>query len=377
VGPGITAEIRVAHLLVERVDREAWRAYEGVVPRTSDALATWWSERASGRAVLILDALSLREVPWLLEGAQKHGYTVHQARATGAELPADTTPFAKALGYASRSSLQNNGASRTGRLTRATTDATELPWEDCAAQITTAPDWVLWHEWPDTRLHDLGAPGHGLAALAKEAAEKLRSESFWILVHRLTTGRRLIITADHGYAASGHFDEEAGGVKEAPPVSAEPFTRQFLRLFDGAGELPRDQMQKFLRGTGLAPSDFETRGWCREENKAHVITPLPELARAWQGKHRRGMTSDYDQAAFLIGACFDNSGINATDTLSNDNFKPHPALGSLLEWFTTRGVTSEVRNAASRSLTILRSWRAKHEKQVQQMNLFFDDQGAS
>jgi hypothetical protein len=28
------------------------------------------------------------------------------------------------------------------------------------------------------------------------------------------------------------------------------------------------------------------------------------------------MTSDYDQAAFLIGACFENSGINATDTLA-------------------------------------------------------------
>ena len=40
-------------------------------------------------------------------------------------------------------------------------------------------------------------------------------------------------------------------------MTAEPFTRQFLRLFDGVKELPRDQIQKFLRGTGIAPSDFE------------------------------------------------------------------------------------------------------------------------
>lgn len=173
------------------------------------------------------------------------------------------------------------------------------------------------------------------------------------------------------------LDEEIGGVKDPPPVTAEPFTRQFLRLFDGVTELPRDQIQKFLRGTGIAPSDFEMRGWCREEKKVFVLVSPLEIARAWQGKHRRGMTSDYDQAAFLIGACFENSGINASETLANDNFKPHAALASLLEWLCTRGANSETRNAASRARTILRAWRTKNEKQVQQMNLFFGDQGSA
>ncbi|MEO7329179.1 MAG: hypothetical protein ABI193_11415 [Minicystis sp.] len=167
------------------------------------------------------------------------------------------------------------------------------------------------------------------------------------------------------------LDEEAGGVKNPPPATAEPFTRQLLRLFDGVKELPRDQMQKFLRGTGIAPSDFETRGWCSEEKKIYQLTSPLEVARAWQGKHRKGMTSDYDQAAFLIGACFENSGINATETLSNDKFKPHVALGPLLEWFTTRGATSEIRNAASRALTILRSWRARNQAQAQNQEAFF------
>ncbi|MBK8217910.1 MAG: DUF1156 domain-containing protein [Myxococcales bacterium] len=174
------------------------------------------------------------------------------------------------------------------------------------------------------------------------------------------------------------LDEETGGIKDPPPVNAEPFTRQFLRLFAGVKEIPRDQIQKFLRGTGIAPSDFEARGWCSEDKKIYQLTSPLEIARAWQGRHRRGMTSDYDQAAFLIGACFENSGINATDTLANDNFKPHPALGALLEWFSTRGATSEIRNASSRAQTILRSWRAKHESpKQQQMALFFEDQGAA
>jgi hypothetical protein len=41
--------------------------------------------------------------------------------------------------------------------------------------------------------------------LAKEAAQQLTSKDFWHLVQRLTTGRRLVITSDHGYAATGHF----------------------------------------------------------------------------------------------------------------------------------------------------------------------------
>ncbi|MFF5198916.1 hypothetical protein ACFY3B_04830 [Micromonospora parva] len=171
------------------------------------------------------------------------------------------------------------------------------------------------------------------------------------------------------------LDEETGGIKEPPPVTAEPFTRQFLRLFDGVTEMPRDQMQKFLRGTGVAPSDFEARGWCSEDRKTYYVTSPLDIARAWQGRHRRGLISDYDQAAFLIGACFDNSGINVTDTLSNDNFKPHPALDALLGWFSTHGAASEIRNAASRAQTILRSWRSKHEKPFHQMTLFFEDQG--
>ena len=201
------AEIGSADLFLATAGWDLWRAYEMAVPRTADALASWWAERGAGRAVLVLDALSLREVPWLLKCAAERGYTVHQARATGAELPADTTPFAVALGFASRSALQNNGGAGKGRLVGATTDSTDLPWEDCAAQINASQDWLLWHRWPDERLHDLGAPGHGLAALAKEAREKLTSDAFWKLIHTLTTGRRLVITADHGYAASGHFPD--------------------------------------------------------------------------------------------------------------------------------------------------------------------------
>ncbi|WP_348826920.1 hypothetical protein [Halomonas sp. RT37] len=166
------------------------------------------------------------------------------------------------------------------------------------------------------------------------------------------------------------LDEEAGGIKEPPPHNAEPFTRMLLRLFNGINQLPRDQLQKFLRGTGIGPSDFASRGWVYEEKKIfHLTSPL-DLAQGWIGRHRRGMQSDYEQAMFLIGACFEGSGINASETLNNENFKPHPALGAILTWFKTRGADSPTRNAASTAASLYQSWETRNQAQVKQLNLF-------
>lgn len=166
------------------------------------------------------------------------------------------------------------------------------------------------------------------------------------------------------------LDEEAGGIKEAPPHNAEPFTRMLLRLFDGVSHLPRDQMQKYLRGTGSAPSDFVSRGWVHEEKKVfHLTSPL-DLALNWVGRHRRGMQSDYDQAMFLIGACFQGSGINASETLHNENFTPHPALGAILTWFKTHGADSPTRNAATTAASLYHTWESRNQAKVKQLNLF-------
>lgn len=186
---------------------DLWPEYEASVPLTSSALTRWWAERSGGRAVLILDGLSLREVPWLLAGAAEQGLTVHAARPTGAELPADTTPFAKALGFAQRSALDNNGAGGAHKLAGARTECSDVAWTDCAAMIGSEPAWVFWHHWPDSHLHAHDDPGEGLGSFTKEAVEHLTGEGFWKLVSRLAEGRRLVITSDHGYAASGLFPD--------------------------------------------------------------------------------------------------------------------------------------------------------------------------
>ncbi|MEZ6099968.1 MAG: hypothetical protein R3E01_13450 [Pirellulaceae bacterium] len=186
---------------------DLWSHYESVVDRTSQQLVDWWSGRDAGRAVLMLDALSLREAPWILAGAEQRGFTVHASRPTGAELPADTTPFAKALGFGQRSSLGNNGAGGAHKLQGAHTETVDIAWGDCAAMIGSEPDWVFWHHWPDSKLHAHDDPGKGLSSLTAEVVEHLTGDEFWTLVERLAEGRRLIITGDHGYAASGLFTD--------------------------------------------------------------------------------------------------------------------------------------------------------------------------
>lgn len=170
------------------------------------------------------------------------------------------------------------------------------------------------------------------------------------------------------------IDEDANKSSEPPPVTAEPITRQFLRIFDGKTELARDQMQKLMRGSGIAPDEFTSKGWCHEERKVfHLVDPL-DFARDWQGRHKRRLTADLDQALVLIGACYDSSGINAADTLKNDNFKPHPALKGLLDWLSRRGSSQPLRNAASRALTIYNGWEASNKDAVRQLSLFQEDE---
>lgn len=189
---------------------DLWNDFHAHVPHTADRLAAWWQEPFGGKAVLILDGLSLRELPWLRDGATERGFTVHEVSASGSELPAATTEFAKALGFAQRSALENNGAGSSHRLPSARTECSGAPWADIAGLVGTEPRWCFWHTWPDDLVHDLSKPGASNAELARRAAEQLTSEDFWAFVRKLAQGRRLIITSDHGYAAIGPFADTTG-----------------------------------------------------------------------------------------------------------------------------------------------------------------------
>ncbi len=191
---------------------DLWQAFGDTVERTSDRLARWWAEPFSAKAVLILDGLSLRELPWLLQGAKERGFTLREVSANASELPGETNEFARALGFGSRSQLQNNGGGLAHKLQPSSTESVDLPWKDCEGLVSNTPNQVFWHHWPDAKLHDGSGAGQGLDTLTRDAVDQLSSDDFWAFVERLATGRRLVITSDHGYAATGYFPDAHGEV---------------------------------------------------------------------------------------------------------------------------------------------------------------------
>lgn len=168
------------------------------------------------------------------------------------------------------------------------------------------------------------------------------------------------------------MQEDPTSKKEYPPSNAEPFTQQFLRIFNEQDHIARDQIQKFMKGTGMPPSEFLDREWCYEDDKVYHLEHPKKIAQSWYGRHREKMKHDYDQVMFMIGACFEGSGINVQDTLKNERFKPHPATKGLLEWHSRHAGIVEARVAAIRALEIYKGWERQNQDQVQQMSLFFE-----
>ena len=182
-----------------------WNTFFDDVPAASAQLIDWWASGHGGKAVLILDGLSIRELPILLAEAEERGFTTNESDILGSELPAETNSFAKALGFSHRGSLDNNGAGGSHKLSGAYTLSNDLSWKDLADSIPAESKMVVWHEWPDNRVHDYSDQGEGIRKLLPEVVEQLRSDDFWTLVTKLCHGRELVITSDHGYANTGAF----------------------------------------------------------------------------------------------------------------------------------------------------------------------------
>jgi hypothetical protein len=187
---------------------ELWASYPSAAPKTSSQLKKWCAAPAGiGHAILVLDALSLREMPWILGGAQARNIQPFDVRVTGAESPSDTDQFAHALGVPSRSHLAGNGAPGSFNLfpSKAYTDVISVPFEDAVGSIPHEPNVFVWHSWLDDLIHVYKKlPDQ----IYKAASAVFQDDGFWKFVNRLRQGRKLIITSDHGYAVSKLFSSE-------------------------------------------------------------------------------------------------------------------------------------------------------------------------
>lgn len=201
-------ETVISDRLIAESGWNLWADYSKTAPKTAMALSAWWQNISTeGKAVLILDGLSIRELLPLLEGAKNHDVKITNIRVTGAEVPSDTDFFASALGVSSRSKLSNNHAPSgfifSGESTY--TDVINVPFEDCTDSYARFENLFLWHTWPDVLIH---SPNIHPDQVHKTTSAELKSDGFWNFVNRMRQGRRMIITSDHGYAVSRLFSSE-------------------------------------------------------------------------------------------------------------------------------------------------------------------------
>jgi hypothetical protein len=190
------AETVIPDRLLSETAWELWNAFPSSTNKTSNSLIEWTNETgSSGKAVLIIDALSLRELFVIKEAAMERNINLTNIAVTAAECPSSTKEFAEALGIPGRSSIANNGKSKSFKPFGANchTDVYSIAFEDCS--VPTTPNVFIWHSWLDDLIHLTTMPD----VLEKKVSQTLQSDGFWTFIDNLRQGRRLLITSDHGY----------------------------------------------------------------------------------------------------------------------------------------------------------------------------------
>ncbi len=159
------------------------------------------------------------------------------------------------------------------------------------------------------------------------------------------------------------LEDRSGELTIPIPDRAEPPSRLYLRIFRGRSVIPRDELHKTLRGTGFSQTDFEARGWVRDIGKKIYLIPIKERFQYYTapGRNRRYIKSDLDQAHFLIGAAFTNSGVNIAKELELETIPIKKSTDEIIKWYAESGEVEEIRQAAKTASQLVDSWRNRQE----------------
>ena len=159
-----------------------------------------------------------------------------------------------------------------------------------------------------------------------------------------------------------------------PPVSAESTSHLYLRLFKDRPEMIRDELHKTLRGTGFSQGDFESRGWIRAVGKTVYPVPIKERFSYFtaSGRNRKVIRTDLDQAHFLIGAAYPDSGLKIDDELNNPNFRIKKSVDEILKWYAETDRDAANRTAATTAAQLVEHWRVSRSRKPEskQLSLF-------
>ena len=217
--------------------------------------------------MLILDGLSLRELPLIVAAGQQRGLAPVRVEVRGAEVPTETDRFAEALGLPSRSKLYNNKAPGTFVFAGPDvyTDVLDAPFVDCVGAIPAKPAAVHLAQVARRAADPLarGQEGRPGRSSPHRRRSELSADGFWKLVDRLRQGRRLVITGDHGYADANTFSNEEKNEE----------TVKLLRSFFGASPLRQGRPGQALAATALAPVGLPAQRLVGRHGPAQVGGP--------------------------------------------------------------------------------------------------------
>ena len=222
---------------------DLWQQFPTAAPSVIAGIRDFWQPpiTSAGTAVLLLDALSLRELPLTVNAAKKRGIEPANITVRASVVPTETDQFAAALGLSGRARLANNQppASFIFNGPDVYTDVLADPFIDCVGRIAAQPRMFLWHNWPDEPLIHLHSNRpDGDTVVAAEIKRTLASDGFWAFLDRLRQGRRLLITSDHGYATTADFSSE---------VKAPEDVRQLAGQFGAQRAVREDRCAPWLQ----------------------------------------------------------------------------------------------------------------------------------
>jgi hypothetical protein len=191
---------------------DLWQEFKDA-PRGSDHVKTFWEKTIGPKAVLILDSVSMREVAPILAQIKHIGAEVKSVHFAGSELPSETEIYAAALGLPGRFSLKNRPLPGSFKLNCDETFVDtfkKIPFDESDSKIPNHKNVFLWHGWPDDTLHDLGKVEDAFNRFIDHVRESLDSDGFRGLLKKMSKGRELLITSDHGYCNASAFTPANG-----------------------------------------------------------------------------------------------------------------------------------------------------------------------
>lgn len=241
-----------------------------------------------------------------------------------------------------------------------------------------APDPVSWarmRRWvkeETVRLKDLLEHTHGKSLPESDLRVILRGKSLEFYSRHygqvLTGDGQVLDVRDALLGINQLLDDlledttQTGSLR--PPDSAEPGSRLYLRLFKNRTEMERDELHKTLRGTGIAQGDLEAKGWIRVVGKVVHVIPIHERFAFFteRGRVRKILKTDLDQAHFLIGAAYPNSGVKIDAELNNPNFRIKKSVDEILKWYAEMDSDSDNRKAAKTAVQLVEHWRNRKDR---------------